>query len=68
MDKVRQTEIINREQREHIREATKKKGKKFHNSCELCPKMENHPPPISQQFQPLSELENLCFFAIIKSL
>ena len=43
-----------------------KKGKKFHNSCELSPKMENlPPPPTSQQFQPLLELENLCFFAII---
>ena len=36
----------------------KKTGKKLHNSCELSPKMENPPPPISQQFQPLSELEN----------
>ena len=46
-----------------------KKGKKFHNNCELSPKMENlPPPPISQQFQPLLELENWCFFAIIKSL
>ena len=34
-----------------IREATKKKVKKFHNKCELSPKMENlPPPPISQQF------------------
>ena len=44
-----------------------KKGKKIHNNCELSPKMENPPPPISQQFQPLSEFENQCFFAIIKS-
>ena len=36
-----------------LREATKK-GKKFHKSCELSPP----PPPISQQFQPLLELEN----------
>ena len=31
-------------------EATKKKVKKVHNKCELSPKMENPPPPISQQF------------------
>ena len=42
-----------------------KKRKTNHNSCELSPKMENPPTPISQQFQPLSELENQCFFAII---
>ena len=35
------------------------KRKKFRNSCELSPKMENlPPPPISHQFQPLLELEN----------
>ena len=41
-----------------------KKRKTNHNSCELSTKMENPPTPISQQFQPLSELENQCFFAI----
>ena len=35
-----------------------KPPKKRNNSCKLSPKMENPPPPISQQFQPLSELEN----------
>ena len=28
-----------------LREATKKKSKKFHNKCELSPKMENPPSP-----------------------
>ena len=32
------------EKQERIREATKKKGKKFHNKCELSPKMENPSP------------------------
>ena len=44
----------------------KKTGKKLHNSCELSPKMENPPPPISQQFQPLSELENRCFWQLLR--
>ena len=52
---------------DQLREATKN-GKKFHTCCELSQKMENPPPPISQQFQTILELENRCFFAIIKIL
>ena len=52
-----------------IREATKRKSKKnFTTSVNYLQKWRTPPPPISQQFQPLLELENQFFFAIIKSL
>ena len=52
-----------------FREATKKTGKKVHNSCELSPKMENPPLPLFHKY--FSHFQNLkinVFFAIIKSL
>ena len=51
-----------------IREATKKMAKIFTTVVNFLQKWRTPPPPISQQFQPLSELENQFFFAIIKSL
>ena len=39
--------VVNRKEPwQAIREATKKKGKIFHNKCELSPKMENPPLPL----------------------
>ena len=53
-----------------VREATKKKQEKnFTTVVNYLQKWRTTPPPpISQQFQLLLDLENQCFFAINKSL
>ena len=43
-------------------------SKNFPTVVNYLRKWRTPPTPISQQFQPLLELENQCFFAIIKSL
>ena len=42
--------IINMTNINALGKPPKKKVKQLHNKCELSPKMENPPPPISQQF------------------
>ena len=52
----------------NVREATKKTGKKLHNSCELSPKMENPLPLFHNKFSRFRNLKIDVFFAIIKCL
>ena len=43
---------------DQVREANKKRQKISQQLCTISKNGETPPPPISQQFQPLSELEN----------